>query len=732
MTTDGHPYNPGFLSDEELTASFCVRTSEFESLMESLRESTGAANQHVVVIGPRGSGKTTLLLRVAAELRSNAALSSRLFPVVFAEESYEVGTCGEFWLEALSRLADQAPDRPAQPDLHRSVAEIRKERDDQALQDRCLGALLDFADRHGRRLVLVVENLNMIFADMQDDDAGWRLRKTLQTESRVLLLGSATSRFGEIDRPDKALYDLFKIVQLRPLDHKECAVLWKQVSGKRPGVGQIRALKILTGGSPRLLAVVARFGAERSFRELMSSLLHLVDDNTAYFKNHLESLPCQERRVYLALGALWKPSTAREVADRARMDDTSKCSAQLGRLTDRGVVAAVDDASHRKEYYLTERMYNIYYLLRNSRGKDRMVQALVAFMLEFYSLPDLAVIARRAAEDAGTKDANGEGDNSIFLKRLLEQPALQEHVQKEATVLGEVHARLDAAKRAATERDYAGADKMYTDLRKFIAEHRDTLPPDTHDFLDAAATKVHAVVLVTMNRPTDALDLVDEVAERYGHSQEHALTPVLCEASVGRATILHTMGKIEEAIEEYDMLHGRFNSFATIPEVADLLVSAAVAKGDALGQLGGAEGRRLAYKRAAALATDVIERHGSAEPSLVLRALESRAYALGMTGDREGSESDVAKALVLLTEIQPPPDDSIGRLITLGVVLGSDRMAELVRNSPAVHMAGVLVVAFEFDMGLRPRVPPEVVAVARDFQRVMDLRRREPEFARWI
>lgn len=730
MTADGHPYNPGFLSDEELTASFCVRTSEFESLMESLRESTGAANQHVVVIGPRGSGKTTLLLRVAAELRSNAALSSRLFPVVFAEESYEVGTCGEFWLEALSRLADQAPDRPAQPDLHRSVAEIRKERDDQALQDRCLGALLDFADRHGRRLVLVVENLNMIFADMQDDDAGWRLRKTLQTESRVFLLGSATSRFGEIDRPDQALYDLFKIVQLRPLDHNECAVLWKHVSGKRPGVGQIRALKILTGGSPRLLAVVARFGAERSFRELMSSLLHLVDDNTAYFKNHLESLPCQERRVYLALGALWRPSTAREVADRARMDDTSKCSAQLGRLADRGVVAAVDDASHRKEYYLTERMYNIYYLLRNSRGKDRMVQALVAFMLDFYSLPDLTVIARRAAEDAGTKDANGEGDNSIFLKLLLEQPALQEHVQKAATVLEEAHARLDAAKRAATAGDYAGADKMYTDLRKVIAEHRDTLP-DTHDLMDAVATKNHAVVLFSTNRTADALDLFDEVAERYGHCQEHALTPVLCEASFGRATTLHAMGKVEEAIEEYDMLHGRFNSFATIPKVADLLVRAAVAKGDTLGQLGGAEGRRSAYKRATALASDVIERHGSAEPSLVLRALESRAYALGMTGDREGSESDVAKALVLLTEIQPPPDQSIGRLVTLGVVLGSDRMVELVRSSPAVRMAGVLLVAFEFDMGLRPRVAPEVAAVARDFQKVMDLRRRDPKFARW-
>lgn len=191
MTTNGHTYNPGFLSDDELTASFCVRTNEFESIKESLHESTGEANQHVIVIGPRGSGKTTLLLRLVAELRSDQALSSRLLPVVFAEESYEVGTCGEFWLEALSRLADQASDPTEQRDLRRSIADIHREHDDHALQDRCLGALLDYADRHDKRLVLVVENLNMMFADMRDDDAGWRLRKTLQTESRILMLGSA-------------------------------------------------------------------------------------------------------------------------------------------------------------------------------------------------------------------------------------------------------------------------------------------------------------------------------------------------------------------------------------------------------------------------------------------------------------------------------------------------------------------------------------------------------------
>ena len=98
---------------------------------------------------------------------------------------------------------------------------------DQTLENRCLTALLDFADREGKRLVLMVENLNMMFRDMVDRDAGWRLRKVLQTEPRIVLLASATSRFDQIDNPDQALYDQFRVLLLRPLDTQECTVLWK-------------------------------------------------------------------------------------------------------------------------------------------------------------------------------------------------------------------------------------------------------------------------------------------------------------------------------------------------------------------------------------------------------------------------------------------------------------------------------------------------------------------------
>ena len=419
-------YNPGFLSDDEMLATFCVRLSEFDSLVEMLRECSGNSNPHQIVIGPRGSGKTTLLLRVAAEIRRNETLSSRLFPVVFAEESYEVSTAGEFWLECLSRLAVHASREHGDSGLHRTYEEFRVILDDRTLESRCLGTLLDFSDRLGKRLVLIVENLNSMFREMTDQDTGWRLRKILQTEPRFVMLASATSQFAQITNPDQALYDLFRITSLRPLDVGQCAALWETVSGRDSRQETIRSLRILTGGNPRLFVIVARFGASLSFRDLMSDLLEIVDDHTEYFRSHLELLPPQERRVYLALADLWKPATTKEIADRARVE-TSKCSAQLARLVERGSVEVSGGTARRKQYYLTERLYNIYYLVRRPSGSSRMVQSLIRMMESLYSPEDLKTIGLSMVREAHDLHGDERTLHEIAFNQLLLLPALDQH-----------------------------------------------------------------------------------------------------------------------------------------------------------------------------------------------------------------------------------------------------------------------------------------------------------------
>ena len=81
---------------------------------------------------------------------------------------------------------------------------------------------------------------------------------------------------------------------------------------------EIRPLQILTGGSPRLIVMVAGFARHRSLSLLLEELAALIDEHSEYFCSHVQVLPNTERRVYLAVVDLWRPSKAAEIATRAR------------------------------------------------------------------------------------------------------------------------------------------------------------------------------------------------------------------------------------------------------------------------------------------------------------------------------------------------------------------------------------------------------------------------------
>jgi len=372
-------YNPSFLTEEELIESFVVRHADLDIIVGVIGENVTDSNQHVLVIGPRGIGKTTMVHRVAAEIEQNAELRDRWYPLIFSEESYEVVSAGEFWLEALFHLSEQADDDK----WRRTYAELKNETDDQRLAERALSQLLDFADSQGKRILMIVENLNMLLGDLTSDDEAWKIRHTLLNEPRLMLLATATNRFEHVENSSQAMFEMFKMQELKPLDDDECNQIWEQIAGEKLLGERIKPIRILTGGNPRLLTIIAKFSAHRSFRKLLDDLVDLIDDHTEYFKSHLDNLPATERKVYLALAGLWDASTAREIAQSARLD-VNKTSSLLSRLINRGAVVVEEHGKKTKWYVVAERMYNIYYLMRR-RGKpaDR-VKATVKFLVSMY------------------------------------------------------------------------------------------------------------------------------------------------------------------------------------------------------------------------------------------------------------------------------------------------------------------------------------------------------------
>ena len=685
MTTK--KFNPGFLTDDEIVGSFCVRTREFESIIDSLRDLGVNSSTHSLVVGPRGSGKTHLLRRVAAEVRCDPELEG-LFPVVFAEESYEVTSCGEFWLECLGHLAEQAPDE--RDSLRRTYEELRSVADDRILAERCLGSLLDFADRHAKRLLLLVENMNMLFSDMLDPDAGWRLRKTLQTEPRIVLLASATSRFEEIDDPDHALFDLFRVIGLRPLDTDGCRALWQSVSGEPPTARAVRPLEILTGGNARLLVIIARFGGGRSFRTLMNNLLDLVDDHTEYFKSHLESLPTQERRAYLALARLWRPALAREIADLARLDSSS-CSALLARLVRRGAVVIEGGSERQRRYYLAERLYNIYYLLRRGSGSDRLVGALVDFMICLYSPSDLAALVRDICREAAQQD--------ILLEHVPEQMAT-------------------ALIREARSLEGAGREAEALALYDNLVDSPMTAGLVRIDLQVAMALMEKARLLAKAGQWDECRAASDDLLQRFGSCEEPAFLIVLAVASFLNGAALLALGGKQAATDALAQCL-QFMQTANTPEFGPLEDIVRSLMLTSAGQT----------REALRVVDDMMERYDiSREPGnigVISSVVLVKAQILEEM-DLVLEEEDVLLLMRCVASTEDLRPGAIHVITRFAARVSMARTLELIREAHAEESLLPLVVALRQELGETPLVAREVEEVSADIRRELGEERAKP------
>ena len=387
-------------------------------------------------------------------------------------------------------------------------------------------------------------------------------------------MGSATSRFEEMENSDRALYDLFRVITLRPLGADECATLWKSVSGETPPDGRIRSLQILTGGSPRLLSIVAQFGTGLSFHELMADLLDLIDEHTEYFKSHIDFLPPQERRVYLALADLWKPSTTKEIALRTRLD-TSKCSAHLKRLIGRSVVSVAGGTQRRKQYYLTERMYNIYYLLRR-REKNRIVEALIGFMTVFYSQPEMKELSERIVAEARSTDESKRDLYRATLMQMSQRPELAEYHEAYRRGISELDvsiASIDGCNEIGSSVQGAAAlvnkgvtlgrlnrsDEALAVFVEVAGRYSDSTSSAIIEQV-ARALFYTGVTLEQLNRADEEITVYDEIARRFGDSTSSPIIRQVAKALVNKGVTLRRMNRPDEALKVYDEIVTRFGN----------------------------------------------------------------------------------------------------------------------------------------------------------------------------
>lgn len=610
-------FNPGtFQSDEEVIEQFVVRHREFGILMDILRNNAGeSVCQHTLIVAPRGRGKTMMLARVAAELHTSEELRRHFLPVRFMEESYEVFHAGEFWLDALFHLAPEVArhDPEMASELREAHAEFARRWRGRDLEEHARAVVFEAAQQLGRKIVLMVENCQKLFDDV-DERFGWSLRKTLQTESNVIFVGTATTRMAALQDVQGPFYEFFRPLVLAPLPLDECKALWEAASGEVRSKREIRPMQILTGGDPRLLVIIAGFARHRSLKELLEELVSLIDDHTEYFRAHLEGLGKTERRVYLALVDLWRPSTTAEVAARS-MQEIRAVSSLLGRLVKRGAVA-YEGKGQKRLYSATQRLYSIYYKLRRERDEAAVVHSLIQWMVACFTDDELLAMGKQLAEEVLQSPSIRDG----FRIALRDMPAIRKTFSEVAGLVDATEIRALLARAAGD--DPATALAACEDLIRQFGGHEEWA------FVVASALTIKGTLLRHIGNLDDAIAACDEAVARFGGSDLPGFRTVVCMGLANKAAAHREARRPADALETCSYINERYGADDLV-EVQEWVAVALTECGWAYASAGKKEKAIAAWDR-------VVARYGSEGPRFhdaVVAAVAAKSIHLVRVGD---------------------------------------------------------------------------------------------------
>ena len=621
-------FNPQSQHEADFLASFVARNSTLDFFLRQLRLALPerAAN-HYLIVAPRGFGKTSLLRRIAIAVRTETDLRDRFIALAFREEQHNVISLDAFWRNCLQSLLE------AREDEHAPEAEIdeldvawAKHAPRQALkgddQDGEPGyrEFLTRCERLNRRPLLLIDNLDSLLAGLPANQQ-WSLRRILQADGGPVLIAAA-SRYPESTHdPKAAFYDFFRVHTLSRLSDEEVMQCLRTRARHRGDAGRvvldlldkdpgrIAALNTLAGGNPRTLNVLYGVLESHMSDDVLSQLSAMLDTFTGWYQARTEELPIQARAVFDALALNWDPMLAAALGEVTGLD-TAAVSSQLSRLEKAGYVEAVAlnrRGKGRRGYQVSERFFNIWYLMRNGPRRARQsIKFLTVFLQSCFRISERHVMAR----DLLDHECTDPGYALALASSLRSSPLrhqLLEYAEGHATRLGKID-------------EYGTA---ILELRKSDLGRRELIQQ------------------APFTQPEKTIEELDSVVERFGDSTEPALREPVARALFNKGNALGELGHPEQAIEAYDSVVERFDD-APEPALRERVAMALVNKGNALRKLGHPEQAIEAFD-------SVVERFGDApEPALrerVAMALANKGVALGELGRLEEAEAVLHKAI---------------------------------------------------------------------------------------
>ncbi|QKJ22920.1 NACHT domain-containing protein [Poseidonibacter lekithochrous] len=387
-----YKYTPDEMPEDEFLKRFVVREKVFEEIFKDIKASDyEVSNQHFIIVGQRGQGKTTLLRKILIETKKDKNLSKFLIPVKFAEEQYQIRSLSRLWEEVADYL------QSIYEDIFPNILDDMEEFfDDEDYELKAFSYFEKHIKKQNKKLLILVDNIDELIGKFSEKEQR-RFREILLTSSSFRIIGGSTKMLEQHYDYSKPFYEFFKIVKLKGFNSEESKKFLlsyanteekkkiKEVIENTPE--RLEVIRQLTGGVPRTLVMLFDIFLDEE-GTAFDDLLKILDEVTPLYKHRMDDLPAQLQELVHTIAINWDGMYTKNIARKTRMESKA-ISSQLKKLEKFEIIES-ESVGKNKIYKIKERFFNIWYLMRFGRKKDRQrVEWLIAFLNSWCSKDEL-------------------------------------------------------------------------------------------------------------------------------------------------------------------------------------------------------------------------------------------------------------------------------------------------------------------------------------------------------
>ena len=389
-----HVYNPANQTREELIDNYVIRVQEYETIIQDIQRWQGrSVPRHFLIQGQRGTGKTTLLLRLYYQTRFDYERSRKLIPVRFDEEQYNIRTVYKLWENVAAYLEDERV-----PGFEGLLNEMEAAAEHTAYDYRCFELLESRLKPGDHKLILFIDNLGDLLHKFQPAEIR-ALSDLLKNNYRIKIVGASAMPIDIYQDQMQDIHRLFNVIRLEGLNQKDTTALLLKLGEYYQAVSvqdilekspeRIEALRRLTGGIPRTIVLLFEIFVDNDTGDSFRDLEIILDRVTPLYKHRMDDLSPQQQEIVHAIAMNWDAVGVREISRITRMESKA-VSSQLKQLEMGRIITKIRTNIKNHFYQINERFFNIWYLMRYGRRKDRnKVLWLIRFLENWCSREEL-------------------------------------------------------------------------------------------------------------------------------------------------------------------------------------------------------------------------------------------------------------------------------------------------------------------------------------------------------